>query len=474
MADLKQLKCPSCGAILNQSFPNQLIVECPYCHQQVVNETFQSSGKDNEPRVLEFSMTEKEVVEQMVNLLIDNKDVPTDIFDKMKITSIEKYYVPMYIFEGTFRAPWTAERARQEKRQRTGRDGKIEDYYETLYDYYNGEATGNFSVNGIPSNELTRLNLNSDSTQGIVVNPSQLSLFSKIQINSNDNIEILTPSSEGDSVWWESGEGAAQRVGIGTAHSQTPDRVTSCSVSCELKKTSFVYIPLWIIQYDYNDDMFSSVFYAEQYMHYNHPNGEIIEAQPTEEQQFVLNKYNKRDSILDKTGNYGCWFFVLVGFIGCLGINKYQSNYNLKHYLDSDFNRQFGDDLIFLLYMVFAGIALIIIISIIQTILRRKDGIDNIKEDIADRTRFLQNKADNYRKNTGEAFLKHFSGYSRKSFVAQEMNNFSKDVENEESYENLNISPLYAASTKSKKFCSHCGKEIDGTHKFCRYCGAKL
>ena len=84
MANLKQLKCPSCGAILNQDFPNQLIVECPYCHQQVVNDTYQFSGKDIEPRVLEFIMTENEVVEQMVTLLIENQDVPTDILNEIK------------------------------------------------------------------------------------------------------------------------------------------------------------------------------------------------------------------------------------------------------------------------------------------------------------------------------------------------------------------------------------------------------
>lgn len=471
---MKQLKCPSCGATLNQSFPNQLIVECPYCHQQVVNETYQSSGKDNEPRVLEFRMTENEVVNQIVNSLIKDKSVPTDIFDKMKNISVNRFYVPMFIFEGTFRAPWTAEKSRQEKRQRIGRDGKIENYEETLYDYFNGEAAGNFYVNGIPSNEISVLNLNSESIQRIIVNPSQLSLFSEVQLGSNniDNIKILSPSKDSNSVWWESGELAAQDIGVSSACHQAQGHVTSCSASCELKKTSFIYIPLWKMEYEYNNNMFNSIYYAEQFIDYNHPIGEKIEAQPTEEQQFVLHKYNKRDTILSKINNYGCLLITLVGFIGCWGIQKYRSS----HYLDAnyDYYGHSGDDFHFLLNMFYAGIALLVIGFIISFIMRRKYGIDDIETDIANRTQILQNEADNYRKKTGEAFLKHFSNYSRESSAEHERGNFNSDVKKKDSYENQNFSPLYATSSKSKKFCSHCGKEINGTHKFCRYCGAKL
>lgn len=446
----KQLKCPSCGATLNQDFPNQLIVECPYCHQQVVNDTYQFSEKDNEPRILEFSMTENEVVEQMVNLLIGNKDVPTDIFDKMKITSIEKYYVPMYIYEGTFRAPWTAERERQEKRQRIGRDGKIEDYYETLYDYYNGEATGNFSVNGIPSNELTRLNLNPNSIQSIVVNPSQLSLFSKVKLNSNDNIEILTPSSEGDSVWWESGEGAAQSVGIGTAHYQTPDRVTSCSASCELKKTSFVYIPIWIIQYNYNDDIFSSVFYAEQHMGYNHPNGVNIEAQPTEEQQIMLDEFNRIDDFMGKVEKIvlysGVTAIVLLLFGSCVRIKF------LKNLFDQGL----------VLYIILGLVVFYIVGYIIFYSYKKKYGINTIHNDIENRTHALQHEADNYRKKSGRMFLKNFIGTQDQS-----------DIGNSVATTFSNPTPLFDATPSKTKTCVRCSKQIDVHHMYCRYCGAK-
>ena len=404
-------------------------------------------------------MTENEVVEQMVNLLIDNHDVPTDIFDRMKITSIEKYYVPMYIFEGTFRAPWTAERARQEKRQRIGRDGKIENYYETLYDYFNGEAAGNFSVNGIPSNEITRLNLDYKSIQNFTVNPSQLSSFSKVQINSNDSIEILAPSSDSDSVWWESGEPTAQNVGIDTAYSQAQGHVTSCSASCELKKTSFVYIPLWIIRYKYNDEMFSSVFYAEQFMDYNHPKGVNIEAQPTFEQEGILDSYKKRDSLLSTIRDLGCLGVAAIGLIGCVYLHQ---TLDKLHRYDPYYREHCDDDFNFLKYMFFAGIALLGVIAIIKHLYRKKDKIDDIEDDIANRTQMLQNEADNYRYQTGILFVKK---YAEEHYHSENNKNASNTF--------TNPTPLYDTSPAITKTCVRCSKQIDVHHIYCRYCGAK-
>ena len=161
MEDLKQLKCPSCGAVLSQTIPNQIVIECPFCHQQVVNSNAYRSAKgEEEPRILEFKLELKDVVKKLIDNLIKNQSVPKNIFEKMKISSIKQYYVPMFFFEGTYRAPWSAIIERYERRQRYGYDGKREDYYETLYDYPSGEAAGNFSFNCVPGCVLERLHLN--------------------------------------------------------------------------------------------------------------------------------------------------------------------------------------------------------------------------------------------------------------------------------------------------------------------------
>ena len=199
MPNLKQLKCPSCGAILNQDFPNQLIVECPYCHQQVVNtNAYKSTKEGEEPRILEFKLEAKDIIKRLIDNLVSDQTVPKDIFDKMSISSTKQYYVPMYFFEGTYRAPWSARIPRQEKRQRRDYQGKLEDYYETVYDYPSGEVAGNFILNFIPHKELTRLNL---VNLHISLSPTSLPAFS--QGNIGKDIVLISPSEDADYVWRE-------------------------------------------------------------------------------------------------------------------------------------------------------------------------------------------------------------------------------------------------------------------------------
>lgn len=456
MSNLKQLKCPSCGATLKQSFPDQLIVECPYCHQQVVNtDAYKNANVGDEPRILEFNFEVKDVVKFMVDEISNDQSVPTDIFDKMRIVSTKRYYVPMYIFEGTFRAPWTSEIERQEKRQRINREGKVEDYYETLYDSRNGEAVGNFSFNSMSSKELNDLGLDIKQLQYLSINAASLPQFSTIEIK-NKNIEIITPSGNSESVWWETGESAGVEIGIDAAHRQAPGRITSCSASCELKKTSFVYIPIWMIEYLYDGMTFHYISYAEQNNVRTSPKGGEISAQPTEEQQIVLDKYEKRNGIISNIRNIGCLGIILIGFIGCWRMDKYKS----EHYLDFDYNGEDGGT--FMWKMFFVGIVLLIVIKIIKYLFRRKDGIDNIENDIANRTNILQNEADNYRQETGKCFLNNYVGL-------QDQSSFDSST----ATEFANFSPLYDASPSKTKTCVRCSKQIDVHHTYCRYCGAK-
>lgn len=440
MSNYKQLKCPSCGATLNQSFHGQLIVECPYCHQQVVNtDAYKTSNEGDEPRILKFNFEVKDVVKLMVDDISNDQSVPTGIFDKMRISSIKQYYVPMYIFEGTFRAPWTSEIERKEKRQRINSEGKVEDYYETLYDSRNGEAVGNFSFNSMPLKELNNLGLDIKQLQYLSINAASLPPFSSIEINKKD-VEIIPPSCNSESVWWESGKSAGVGIGIDAAHRQAPGRITSCSASCELKKTSFVYIPLWIIEYLYDGESFKYYSYAEIQNVYTKPRGNKIEAQATEKQQTVLDNFAKRESVITGLRNFGCLGIFIIGNIICCELS---TNYVKNHGEGEN-----GGNYLWLFITI--GIIFLFTIGVVKNYFRRKDGIEDIENDIANRTNILQNEADNYRQETGKVFL---NKYFRTTFA--------------------NPTPLYNASPSKTKTCVRCSKQININHGFCRYCGAK-
>ena len=97
-----------------------------------------------------------------------------------------------------------------------------------------------------------------------------------------------------------------------------------------------------------------------------------------------------------------------------------------------------------------------------------------ISRDIDYRTQQLQNKDKKYKRETSKLFLERTPWLSSIPSVISDMKRYTYFENRENSQENAIIPPHNITSQKTKKFCSHCGKEINGTHKFCRYCGAKL
>ncbi len=194
-------------------------------------------------------------------------------------------------------------------------------------------------------------------------------------------------------------------------------------------------------------------------MGYNHPNGVILEAQPTLEQEGVLDNYSKRDNLLSKIRDFGCAGFAAIGLIGCVYLHQ---SLDKLHRYDPYYREHCDDDFNFLKYMFFAGIALLILMPFIKQFYRRKDGIDGIESDIANRTQMLNNEADNYRKETGRMFLNNFAKVQNHS-----------DENNSAATASANPVPLYDASPSKTKTCVRCSKQIDVHHMYCRYCGAK-
>jgi len=472
MTDPKQLKCPSCGAALSLSIPNQIVVECPYCHQQVVNpNAYKSTKEGKDARILEFKLELKDVVKKLIDCLVIDKNVPRDIFEKMKISSTKQYYIPMYNFEGTYRAPWSATIERHERRQRIGYNGKLEDYYETLYDYQNGEAAGNFSFNCVPNEVLERLHIRHLNYGSINLSPTLLSVLS--QVSNLEGIDFVESSEDADSVWRESGEGYAQNIGIDNARYQARGNMANYSVSCELKKSWMVYIPIWIIRYEYKGESYLFAYSAEQQITLSRPffehhnEDDNIIAQPTEEQKAILDKYNKRDGVFSDVRNFGCLSTALIGPIGCGVIEKFDLyGFYSGHYADN-----------FNMYFFFIGLGLVIIMNIIRYFYRLKSGINNIENDIANRTKILQANAKNrrekelreaeqYRRETGHIFLKTFG-----SIVGNNSDEIKR--EKEENYQKKTETDFYESVQPRAKICIKCGKEINSNHLFCRYCGTK-
>lgn len=131
----KQIVCPNCGAPLKSS--RLLEVECPYCGSKFQNPLNKKNG-DNRiiKTIIPFSKDEEYLKECLYSCIINDDDTPIDFFDKLKITSAEQYYLPMYLFSGAYEADWSCTVVYQRKNNQ----GNYYDEYQPA----NGVAKGDF------------------------------------------------------------------------------------------------------------------------------------------------------------------------------------------------------------------------------------------------------------------------------------------------------------------------------------------
>lgn len=129
----QQVICPSCKRPINTFNPNKLMAECPYCHSKLVNPLVKPKDIPMPSRIIPFSTTEEDFEKALVKVLVQRDYVPTDIFEAISIKSVMQIYVPMFVYEGTYNAPWNC-------RYAVGSDEKNTQWFPQ-----SGIATGEFS-----------------------------------------------------------------------------------------------------------------------------------------------------------------------------------------------------------------------------------------------------------------------------------------------------------------------------------------
>lgn len=490
MSKLEQIKCPSCGAGLSLSSPYEIVIECPHCHSQVINESaYQSKDNAVEPTVLPFSWREEMVMKSFADQLVGIEDSPTDVFAKMQITSLKKCYVPVYIFQGSYRAPWTAKVPRYQKRVGVNDKGVLEEKQDVVYDYVNGEAVGNFTFNSIPEKEVQNFGIDLSLLQNVNVNTAKCVPLSSLKTKQEDKVEYLSPSGNADEVWNESAQAMAQNEAYDAAMSQCPkskysdapslvknymeqlhgfrSEIVSCSASCEMKKASLVFIPMWRIEYEYDKNKYYFVSYAEQDEKWSltYPKrNETIQADATGEQQAMLDAYKKEVAPANNFMGWGCGGLLIAEILTIFGITSFFETLKDAHW---------G------WYFPIAGLVVLIIWFVIDDKKKKKFGVDDINADIANRTEKMAQASLDYKKQTCDRFLQSKAWEKSTPLNASDLTNaFMQGFAALKTAEapKPQVTPLYNNTNNydsSTKYCKHCGKKIDASHTFCRYCGSK-
>ena len=249
----QQVICPSCKRPINTFNPNKLMAECPYCHSKLINPLVKPKDIPMPSRIIPFSTTEKNFEKELVEALVKEDYVPTDIFEAISVNSVMQIYVPLFVYEGTYNASWNCQSA-------------VEiDEKNTQWFPQSGMVTGDFSFlllanesEDIPK-ELSEFTRSSsyDVTMSEAFEPDMIDY-------DDDNLMILECNTDAKILWEKYGKGRVNSRAKAKAMSQTNGQKTrNFNVSSSFNLTSsmgeFVLVPFWFVYYKYGDKQYHAL-----------------------------------------------------------------------------------------------------------------------------------------------------------------------------------------------------------------------
>ena len=108
MDDLN-IECSGCGASLSYS-PGQKSLKCPQCKAKldIPQPELEMVEVDNCDGIVPLIVSEKEVTKSTHIYMASGDYTPDDLVEKARVQKQVMYYLPAYLFYGTFKANWTA------------------------------------------------------------------------------------------------------------------------------------------------------------------------------------------------------------------------------------------------------------------------------------------------------------------------------------------------------------------------------
>lgn len=318
MADLKQLKCPSCGAVLEFDFQNQIVTTCPYCHQQVIykdddaknninidsinwgNNGFKSKTKLKKYGV-QFKDSDDEFRKRIIQKIAYNNGTPLDVFSKATIREAKKIYVPLYYYSGNFQASWSSMVMHYKDAQRINYQGKLENYKEEDPHYLSGNSTGRFvsiasAVNMESINKHIYSCLKDDKTLDTIYSNFVL-------LDDNDNsVDFLSCDYDSEQAWNSVGESWAEANAW--HHCDFPGSTQSFSATFSERCDSLYYIPVRMIEFVYDGNSYRCIEALNNYF-CDYP---------------IIEGYSGDTEKSDSDDDPGCWV-ATIGIVVALFLN---------------------------------------------------------------------------------------------------------------------------------------------------------
>ena len=259
--ELQQVVCPSCKAVLTTFDPFLAEVECPYCHNKAINPLVTAKKMPIPERIIVFKTTEDDFERAMVNNLVERDYVPTDIFQCINTDDIIKAYLPMFLYEGTYKSSWSCKVAVESTELAVSASGdKLKNKKVKKFLPHTGTSQGNFSF-------LCLAHEGKDA-------PEELREFCKqyfynvmgskeynpdlTKDPSGKQIHTFLLDTDTDITWSKYGDGLVSEIARENALEQlSGDEIRDfrASNSYDLKHNGrLVLAPLWFVYYTYNNE----------------------------------------------------------------------------------------------------------------------------------------------------------------------------------------------------------------------------
>lgn len=252
---LQQVICPSCNRPINTFNPNRLTAECPYCHSKLVNPLVKPKNVPVPERIIPFSTDEQAFENSLVNALIHQDYVPTDIFKNISTGDVIQAYLPMYLFEGTYNASWSCESAFMDQEVKVSSDS-VRTRDVKKWRPQNGNAAGNFAFlclanegNDLPEElrQFTRL-FPYDVMLSKEFTPEMIDY-------KDDNLMTLECNADATLVWQKHGKEMVEETAENAARNQIGNQeirnFRASSSHTLTTKGKYVFVPFWFVYYKY-------------------------------------------------------------------------------------------------------------------------------------------------------------------------------------------------------------------------------
>ena len=255
---LQQFKCPSCGQNITQLTPFKASVECPYCHQVSLNPLIVNKSMRLPERVIPFTVTQDDFGEQIIEALVDEKNLPLDLFNQITFDSLIKAYLPMYEYSGNFEATWSCDERYAVEKQRM-RNNQVETYKEYKYRPAHGDAYGNFSILCLAySGEDVPQELQDFASA--IDNPGASSYEydpSLMGLDEDQQIITLEMNLDPRKIWSTFGRQYVEQKAAEECGRQAPSDRKNLRTSAKIDLTAdgvYTMVPFWFVYFFYNQE----------------------------------------------------------------------------------------------------------------------------------------------------------------------------------------------------------------------------